>query len=49
LLIRRTYTLGATAEYQLPREVVLKASAKHQQAATDLPGTSYGADTMLQR
>ena len=43
----RSYTLGATAEYHLSREVVLKASATHQQFVSNLPGSSYRADTVM--
>jgi hypothetical protein len=43
----RTYTIGATAEYHLSREVVLKASATHQQLVSNLPGSSYTADTVM--
>jgi hypothetical protein len=43
----RSYTLGATAEYHLSREVVLKASATHQQFVSNLPGSSYKADTVM--
>ena len=34
----RSYTLGATAEYHLSREVVLKASATHQQFVSNVAG-----------
>jgi hypothetical protein len=43
----RTYTLGATAEYHLSRDVVLKASAQHLQLVSNLPGSSYSSDTVL--
>jgi len=43
----RTYTLGATAEYHLSRDVVLKASAQHLQLVSNLPGSSYTSDTVL--
>lgn len=43
----RSYTLGATAEYHLSREIVLKASATHQQFVSATPGGSYKADTVL--
>ena len=43
----RSYTLGADAEYHLSREVVLKASATHQQFVSNLPGSSYKADTVM--
>jgi len=43
----RTYTLGASAEYHLSREIVLKASATHQQLVSGAPGASYAADTVL--
>ncbi len=43
----RSYTLGATAEYHLSREVVLKASATHQQFVSNTPGSSYKADTVM--
>jgi hypothetical protein len=43
----RTYTLGATAEYHLSREIVLKASATHTQLVSGAPGASYAADTVL--
>jgi hypothetical protein len=43
----RSYTLGATAEYHLSREIVLKASATHQQFVSATAGGSYKADTAL--
>ena len=43
----RNYTLGATAEYHLSREVVLKASATHQQFVSNTPGSSYAADVVM--
>jgi hypothetical protein len=43
----RTYTLGAAAEYHLSREIVLKASATHQQLVSGARGASYAADTVL--
>ena len=43
----RSYTLGATAEYHLSREIDLKASATHQQFVSATPGGSYKADTVL--
>jgi hypothetical protein len=43
----RSYTIGATAEYHLSREVVLKASATHQQFVSSAPGSNYADDTVL--
>ena len=43
----RNYTLGATAEYHLSREVVLKATATHQQFVSNTPGSSYAADVLM--
>ena len=43
----RNYTLGATAEYHLSREVVLKASATHQQFVANTPGTNFTADVVM--
>jgi hypothetical protein len=43
----RNYTLGATAEYHLSREVVLKASATHQQFVSNTPGSNFVADTVM--
>jgi hypothetical protein len=43
----RNYTLGATAEYHLSREVVLKASATHQQFVSNTPGSSFAADVVM--
>ena len=43
----RTYTLGATAEYHLSREVVLKASATHSRFVSPIPDASYSGTTVL--
>jgi hypothetical protein len=43
----RNYTIGATAEYHLSREVVLKASATHQQFVANTPGSSFAADVVM--
>ena len=43
----RNYTLGATAEYHLSREVVLKASATHQQFVSSTPGSNFTADVVM--
>ena len=43
----RSYTLGMTAEYHASRDVVLKASASHQQFVSNAPGLNYTADTVL--
>ncbi len=43
----RSYVLGATAEYHVSREIVLKASATHTQFVSGTGGGSYKADTVL--
>ena len=43
----RDYTIGATAEYHLSREVVLKASATHQQFVSNTPGSNFTADVVM--
>ena len=45
--IDHTYTLGATAEYHLSREVVLKASATHSHFVSPVPAASYSGTTLL--
>jgi hypothetical protein len=43
----RSYTLGATAEYHMSREIVLKASATHTQFAPGSGSGAYNSDTVL--
>ena len=43
----RSYAVGASAEYHLSRELVLKASATHQQFVSSVSGANYSGERVL--
>ncbi len=43
----RSYSLGATAEYHLSRELVVKGSAIHSQFSSNAANSSYAADVFM--